>query len=126
MNCDARAQATLRRNVAPDPRLDPAAAAARLGALDFKPGGEALFLGRAHYGCAATVLPSASLGLNKQARAILGAARGPKVVCWAGRHGARLPAGACQYTRRREAALVAPRPAWAARTRAQLCQQLSA
>ena len=69
----ALAQATLRRNVAPDPRLDPAAAAARLGALDFKPGGEALFLGRAHYGCAVTVLPSASLGLNKQARPGLGA-----------------------------------------------------
>lgn len=61
-----RVQATLRRNVAPDPRLDPAAAAARLGALDFKAGSEALFLGRAHYGCVAAVLPSASLGLTKQ------------------------------------------------------------
>lgn len=61
-------QATLRRNVAPDPRLDPQAAAARLGALEFKPGSQALFLGRAHYGCVATVLPAASPGLSKQVK----------------------------------------------------------
>ena len=66
-------QATLRRNVAPDPRLEPKAAAARLGALEFRPGSQALFLGRAHYGCVATVLPSASPGLSKQGKQLAAA-----------------------------------------------------
>ena len=43
---------------APDPRMDVEAAKEKAGAIAFPPGSQALFLGRAHYGCLATVLPS--------------------------------------------------------------------
>ena len=59
-------QATLRRNPAPDPRLDPGLVAQQAGAVSFEEGQRVLFLGRAHYGCLATVLPAASAGLSKQ------------------------------------------------------------
>lgn len=45
------------RNPAPDPRLDLEAAKARAGDIAFPPGTETFYLGRAHYGCVATVLP---------------------------------------------------------------------
>ena len=45
------------RNLAPDPRMDVQAAQDRAGAIAFPPGLQTLFLGRAHYGCVATVLP---------------------------------------------------------------------
>ena len=61
-------QATLRHNKAEDPRLDPAAARARLGAAELRVGDQALFLGKTHFGCLATVLPDVSRGLSKQAR----------------------------------------------------------
>ena len=48
----------LRKNPAPDPRLDPAVAAAAAAALGWPPGSRALFLGRAYYGAPAIVLPS--------------------------------------------------------------------
>ncbi|BDA46451.1 5'-3' exoribonuclease 1 [Coccomyxa sp. Obi] len=60
-------QATLRRNMAPDPRLDPAVAQSRAAAGELSVGSRALFLGRAHFGCVATVLPDVSRGLSKQA-----------------------------------------------------------
>ena len=41
--------------VAQDPRTDPEAAAARLASIKLQAGDQALFLGRAHYGCVATV-----------------------------------------------------------------------
>ena len=48
----------LRKNPAPDARLDPVAAAAAASALGWPPGSRALFLGRAYYGAPAFVLPS--------------------------------------------------------------------
>jgi 5'-3' exoribonuclease 1 len=52
-------QLTLRRNPAPDPRFSPGAAGAELAGLALEPGARAVFLGRAYYGCVATVLPPA-------------------------------------------------------------------
>ena len=59
-------QATLRHNKAEDPRLDAAAVQAKLGAEELTVGARALFLGRTHFGCLATVLPDVSRGLSKQ------------------------------------------------------------
>ena len=59
-------QATLRRNPAPDPRRDPSAVGVQLGALKYEVGQKGLFLGRTHYGCLATVLPSVSPGLSRK------------------------------------------------------------
>lgn len=64
-------QATLRRNMAPDPRLDPAVAQSRAAAGELSVGSLALFLGRAHFGCVATVLPDVSRGLSKQVTSML-------------------------------------------------------
>jgi hypothetical protein len=52
--------------MAPDPRLDPATAQGRAGAEQLEVGSRALFLGRAYFGCIATVLPDVSRGLSKQ------------------------------------------------------------
>lgn len=59
-------QATLRRNTAPDPRMDPAAVQGQAGSGQLQVGSRALFLGRAYFGCIATVLPDVSKGLSKQ------------------------------------------------------------
>lgn len=56
--------------MAPDPRLDPAVAQSRAAAGELRVGGRALFLGRAHFGCVATVLPDVSRGLSKQVTSI--------------------------------------------------------
>ena len=58
----------VRRNPSPDPRFQPETAAASLVSYDFKSGSRALFLGRSHYGCMATILPDASAGLTKKVR----------------------------------------------------------
>lgn len=52
-----RLQMFIGRNLAPDPRMDVEAAKEKAGAISFPAGTKALFLGRAHYGCVATVLP---------------------------------------------------------------------
>jgi hypothetical protein len=65
-------QVTLRRNPAPDPRFQPDAVATSLSATALKDGSVALFLGRAHYGCLATVLPAASQGMTKKGEEIKG------------------------------------------------------
>ncbi len=52
--------------MAPDPRLDPATAQGRADAGQLQVGSRALFLGRAYFGCLATVLPDVSRGLSKQ------------------------------------------------------------
>ena len=70
-------QVSLRRNPAPDPRLD-AALAAGGGAADLPPGSRALFVGRAYYGCAATVVPPASAGFSRK----VGSALPSKLVFW--------------------------------------------
>lgn len=62
----AHVQLVVRRNPSPDPRFQPETATASLVSYDFKPGARALFLGRSHYGCMATVLPDASAGLTKK------------------------------------------------------------
>ena len=49
-------QATLRRNPTPDARLEPAYAKSKLDGLAFRPGSRAIFLGRTHYGCIATIV----------------------------------------------------------------------
>ena len=59
-------QASLRRNPAPDPRRDPSSVGSQLGALKFETGQKALFLGRAYYGCVATVLPPVTAGLTRK------------------------------------------------------------
>lgn len=64
-HCKAFPQVSLRRNPAPDPRLE-AALAAGGAAADLPPGSRALFVGRAYYGCAATVLPPASAGFSRK------------------------------------------------------------
>jgi hypothetical protein len=56
----------VRRNPAPDPRFQPDTATSALTSYGFQPGARALFLGRAHYGCMATILPDASAGLTKK------------------------------------------------------------
>ena len=61
-------QATLRRNTNSDPRLDPEAAKKKLGDLQLSVGSKAIFIGRSHFGCVATVIPEASKGLSKQVR----------------------------------------------------------
>lgn len=66
LNLKSCEQATLRRNMAPDPRLDPATAQGRADAGQLQVGSRALFLGRAYFGCLATVLPDVSRGLSKQ------------------------------------------------------------
>ncbi len=65
MNPKPCPQVTLRRNPSPDPRTD-AALAAGLGSPQLVEGASALFLGRAHYGCVATVLPPNTVGLTRQ------------------------------------------------------------
>ena len=64
-------QATLRRNTNPDPRLDPEAAKKRLGDLQLTVGSKAIFVGRSHFGCVATIIPDASRGLSKQVQQTL-------------------------------------------------------
>lgn len=59
-------QASLRRNPAPDPRRDPSSVGSQLGALKFETGQKALFLGRAYYGCVATILPPVTAGLTRK------------------------------------------------------------
>ncbi|GAB4816899.1 hypothetical protein N2152v2_003945 [Parachlorella kessleri] len=59
-------QLVLRRNPSPDPRFQPEATAEALTGTDLTPGAKGLYLGRAHYGCLATVLPPASAGLTKK------------------------------------------------------------
>lgn len=59
-------QASLRRNPAPDPRFDPSAPQNALGPLTFEVGQRAIFLGRAYYGCVATILPDVSAGLSRK------------------------------------------------------------
>ena len=59
-------QATLRRNPAPDLRQDANAMAQVHGGLSFEEGQHVLFLGTAHYGCLARVLPAQYAGLNQQ------------------------------------------------------------
>ena len=61
-------QASLRRNPAPDPRRDPASVGSQLGALKFETGQKALFLGRAYYGCVATILPPVTAGLSRKVK----------------------------------------------------------
>ena len=56
---------TLRRNPSPDPRTDMALAAG-LASPQLVEGASALFLGRAHYGCVATVLPPNTVGLTRK------------------------------------------------------------
>lgn len=60
---------TLRHNPAPDPRLAAALAAGSSGSsTDLQPGSRALFVGRAYYGCAVTVLDPATAGFNRKVR----------------------------------------------------------
>eukprot|EP00891_Asterochloris_glomerata_P000604 jgi/Astpho2/604/Aster-x0942 len=59
-------QATLRRNPAPDLRQDATAMAQLRGGLSFEEGQHVLFLGTAHYGCLARILPAQYAGLNQQ------------------------------------------------------------
>ena len=59
-------QASLRRNPAPDPRRDPSLVGSQVGSLTHEVGQKGLFLGRAYYGCVATVLPSVSPGLSRK------------------------------------------------------------
>lgn len=59
---------TLRTCPAPDPRLDPARIAKEILTFDFREGAQAIWLGRANYGCLATVLPTANLGLDNEVR----------------------------------------------------------
>lgn len=66
MMFSAFVQATLRRNPAPDPRFDPSAMENALGPLHFAVGQKAIFLGRAYYGCVATILPDVSAGLSRK------------------------------------------------------------
>ncbi|KAA6417737.1 MAG: 5 -3 exoribonuclease 1, partial [Trebouxia sp. A1-2] len=66
-------QASLRRNPAPDPRRDPSTVGSQLGALKFETGQKALFLGRAYYGCVATVLPPVNAGLTRKGSKVLAA-----------------------------------------------------
>lgn len=61
-------QLVLRRNPSPDPRFQPDTAAAALTGIDLEPGARALYLGRAHYGCLATVLPPVAAGMTKKVR----------------------------------------------------------
>ena len=63
-------QASLRRNPAPDPRRDPASVGSQLGALKFEIGQKAIFLGRAYYGCVATILPPVTAGLSRKVKAL--------------------------------------------------------
>lgn len=63
-------QMTLRKNPAPDPRFQPDTVSGALLSLNLKEGSKAVFLGRAHYGCIATVLPSAGLGMTKKGEVI--------------------------------------------------------
>jgi len=66
MRNDCLWQATLRRNTNPDPRLDPEAAKKKLGDMQLTAGSKAIFVGRSHFGCVATIIPDASRGLSKQ------------------------------------------------------------
>ena len=77
-------QATLRRNTNSDPRLDPEAASRKLGDLQLSVGSKAIFIGRSHFGCVATVIPEASRGLSKQVHQ---AARPEQAICF---HGSQL------------------------------------
>lgn len=73
-------QASLRRNPAPDPRFDPSAMENALGPLTFEVGQKAIFLGRAYYGCVATVLPDVSAGLTRKVSSLMFLLISPKVV----------------------------------------------
>ena len=64
--CMSSVQATLRRNPAPDLRQDATAMAQLRGGLSFEEGQHVLFLGTAHYGCLARILPAQYAGLNQQ------------------------------------------------------------
>lgn len=66
LHVNAYLQASLRRNPAPDPRRDPTLVGSQVGALKYEVGQKGLFLGRAYYGCLATVLPSVSPGLSRK------------------------------------------------------------
>jgi len=59
-------QVTLRRNPSPDPRFQPESVTDALSSLQFKVGSKAVFLGRAYYGCLATILPESASGLTKK------------------------------------------------------------
>lgn len=59
-------QVTLRRNPSPDPRYQPESVADAFSSLQFKVGSKAVFLGRAYYGCLATLLPQSASGLTKK------------------------------------------------------------
>lgn len=58
----------LRRNPSPDPRFQPDTVAAALAAVELTPGSKGLYLGRAHYGCIATVLPPVAAGMTRKVR----------------------------------------------------------
>ena len=60
-------QVVLRQNPSPDPRTN-AALRAGLASPELQEGSLALFLGRAHYGCVATLLPPSTAGLNRLVR----------------------------------------------------------
>lgn len=66
-------QLTLRKNPSPDPRFEPEAFAEAFASLDIRAGCRAIFLGRSHYGCMATVLEDASHGLSKTGSKIVSA-----------------------------------------------------
>ena len=57
----------LRQNPSPDPRSN-AALRAGLASPELQEGSVALFLGRAHYGCVATLLPPSAAGLERLVR----------------------------------------------------------
>jgi 5'-3' exoribonuclease 1 len=68
-------QVTLRRNPSPDPRFQadgttPIDGAAVMGLEPLNEGDEVVFLGRAHYGCIAKVLPGGPRGLDKRGKAL--------------------------------------------------------
>ena len=67
-------QVTLRRNPSPDPRFQADGALnGAAGIEQMKAGERVMFLGRAHYGCMATLLPSGPRGLDRKGKALLDA-----------------------------------------------------
>lgn len=66
-------QVTLRRNPSPDPRFQADGSSGTSNVLGLEPlneGDQVIFLGRAHYGCIAKVLPSGPRGLDKKGKAL--------------------------------------------------------
>jgi len=66
-------QVTLRRNPSPDPRFQADGSSDNSDVLGLEPlneGDQVIFLGRAHYGCIAKVLPGGPRGLNKKGKAL--------------------------------------------------------